>query len=143
MGGRLEGKHALVTGAARGIGAGIAQRFVEEGARVIAADIRKDQGEALARSLGKQASFREFDVTDPHTWEQLAQEMTDDPVDVLVNNAGAVVSFASLHEVDPEEWRRIVDLNLNSVFYGMRYMIPPMIAIFPSTISSNRSCAFA
>lgn len=139
MGRRLEGKHALVTGAARGIGAGIAQRFVEEGARVVAADIRKDQGEALARSLGKQASFREFDVTVWSAWQQLAQEMSDDPIDVLVNNAGAVVSFASLHEVDPEEWRTIVDLNLNSVFYGMRYMIPAMIASGKGGVVVNMS----
>jgi 3alpha(or 20beta)-hydroxysteroid dehydrogenase len=128
VGGRLDGKFALVTGAARGIGAGIAQRFVEEGARVVAADIRKDQGEEFVRKLGKQASFRQFDVTDAAAWRALAEELTDPPLDVLVNNAGAVVSFASLHEVEPEEWRQIVDLNLNSVFYGMRYLIPVMVA---------------
>ena len=128
MGGRLEGKYALVTGASRGIGAGIAQRFVEEGARVLAADIRRDQGEALVQRLGGECSFREFDVTDAAAWRELAEEMSDSPIDVLVNNAGAVVSFATLNEVEPDEWLKIVDLNLNSVFYGMRYMIPVMIA---------------
>ena len=128
MGGRLDGKYALVTGAARGIGAAIAQRFVEEGARVLAADIRRDQGEALVRRLGGKSTFREFDVTKAAAWRELAEEMSDRPIDVLVNNAGAVVSFATLDEVEPDEWLKIVDLNLNSVFYGMRYMIPVMIA---------------
>ncbi len=139
MGGRLEGKYALVTGAARGIGAAIAQRFVEEGARVVAADIRKEQGEALANKLGKQVSFRELDVTDAQAWRELAEAMHEHPIDVLVNNAGAVISFASLHEVEPHEWLKIVDLNLNSVFYGMRYMIPVMIASGKSGAVVNMS----
>src|SRR5262245_18581172 len=87
VGGRLEGKSALVTGAARGLGAAIAQRFVEEGARVVAADIRKEQGEALANKLGKQVSFRELDVTDANAWRELAEAMHEHPIDVLVNNA--------------------------------------------------------
>jgi len=54
--------------------------------------------------------------------------MADDPVDILVNNAGGVVSFAALHESEPADWRKIVDLNLTSVFFGMRYIIPLMLA---------------
>jgi 3alpha(or 20beta)-hydroxysteroid dehydrogenase len=128
MGARLEGRYALVTGASRGIGAAIVERFVEEGARVMAADIRDELGESLAKRLGKQVTFRRLDVTDGSAWRALADEMADGSLDILVNNAGAVVSFASLHELEPREWQQIVDLNLTSVFLGMRYMIPLMIA---------------
>src|ERR1700674_992283 len=128
MGGRLEGRYALVTGASRGIGAAIVKRFVEEGARVIAADIREELGQSLAQESGGRITFRRLDVTSESEWRDLARDLAQDPVDVMVNNAGAVVSFAPLHEVEPSEWRQIVDLNLNSVFYGMRFVIPLMIA---------------
>ena len=128
MSGRLENKYALVTGAARGIGEAIVQRFVQEGARVLAVDVRDEQGRALAKALGKAVTFRPMDVTEEEAWRQLARELETDPVNVLVNNAGAVISFAPLHEVEPEAWRRIVDLNLTSVYYGMRFIIPLMVA---------------
>lgn len=128
MGTRLQGRYALVTGASRGIGAAIVKRFVEEGARVIAADIRADLGHSLARQLGHDVVFRSLDVTDDSAWREVAAEMADNPVDILVNNAGGVVNFAALHEFEPVDWRKIVDLNLTSVFFGMRYVIPLMLA---------------
>jgi NAD(P)-dependent dehydrogenase (short-subunit alcohol dehydrogenase family) len=127
MGARLTGKYALVTGAARGIGEAIARQFVAEGARVIVADIREEEGRALVNELGEAASFRPLDVTDERAWSGLADELRARPINVLVNNAGAVVSFAPLHEVSPDEWRRILELNLTSVFLGMRFMIPLMV----------------
>jgi len=116
-----------VTGGARGIGEAIARQFVAEGARVMVADLREEQGRALVAELGESASFRALDVTDERAWRALAEDLTDPPVNVLVNNAGAVRSFAALHEVDPAEWRSIVELNLTSVFLGMRFVIPLML----------------
>jgi NAD(P)-dependent dehydrogenase (short-subunit alcohol dehydrogenase family) len=137
----LEGRRALVTGAARGIGEAIARRFVEEGARVVAADVREDLGRALTESLGDAASFRRLDVTDEAAWRELAGELTADPVDVLVNNAGAVVSFAPLHELEPGEWTRILNLNLTSVYLGMRFVIPSMLATGGGSVVNMSSIA--
>lgn len=128
MTGRLEGRHALVTGGARGIGAAIVRRFVTEGARVILADLRDAEGRALADELGPLASYRHLDVTDAAGWAAVAEQAATDPLDVLVNNAGAVVSFAPLHEVDPDAFRRIVELNLTSVFLAMHAVVPTMVA---------------
>src|SRR5581483_10954741 len=124
---RLEGRHALVTGAARGIGKAIAEQFVREGARVLATDVRADEGAALVEELGSGAEFRRHDVTSETEWRELAAELASDPVDVLVNNAGAVVHFVPLHEYEPSEWTRIVDINLTSVFLGMRFLVPTML----------------
>jgi 3alpha(or 20beta)-hydroxysteroid dehydrogenase len=124
---RLEGQHALVTGAARGIGRAIVEQFVREGARVLATDVRVEEGAALAEELGAAASFSQHDVTSEPEWRELAGELASDPVDILVNNAGAVVHFVPLHEYEPSEWTRIVDINLTSVFLGMRFLIPMML----------------
>jgi NAD(P)-dependent dehydrogenase (short-subunit alcohol dehydrogenase family) len=117
----------LVTGASRGIGEAITRRFVEEGATVIAADIREDLGMELSAELGDAVSFRRLDVTSEQAWREAAEELATDPVDILVNNAGAVVSFAPLHELDPAEWSEILNLNLTSVYLGMRFIIPLMV----------------
>ena len=127
MSGRLDGAHAMVTGGARGIGEAIVRRFVEEGAHVVVADIRDDQGEALVAELGDQAAYRHLDVTDDDAWRQIGLESTATRLDVLVNNAGAVMSFDPLHEVDPDLFRRIVELNLTSIFLAMRFVIPAMV----------------
>jgi len=127
MGTRLDGAFALVTGTARGIGEAIVRRFAEEGARVLATDVREEQGAAVAASLGGAVTFRRLDVTDETGWRDLARDLASDPVDILVNNAGAVVSFAPLHELEPAEWTRILHLNLTSVFLGMRFIIPLMV----------------
>ncbi len=128
MAGRVEDRRALVTGGARGIGEAIVRRFVDEGAEVVIADIRDEQGEALAGELGTRASYRHLDVTDDDAWRQVGQEAATRPLDVLVNNAGAVISFDPLHEVEPDLFRRIVELNLTSVFLAMRFVIPVMAA---------------
>jgi NAD(P)-dependent dehydrogenase (short-subunit alcohol dehydrogenase family) len=123
----LEGLAALVTGASRGIGEAVVRRFVEEGATVVAADVREEQGRELCGSIGDPARFRRLDVTSEDEWRALARELSDDPVDILVNNAGAVVSFAPLHELEPAEWTQILNLNLTSVYLGMRFIIPLML----------------
>lgn len=126
MGGRLEGKLAIVSGGARGIGEAIVREFVAEGARVILGDIRDQEGESLVSELGAAATYRRLDVTLEEDWLALVEALGDERVDVLVNNAGAVVSFDPLHETDLATWRSIIETNLTSVFLGMRHVIPLM-----------------
>jgi len=127
MADRLIDKRALVTGGSRGIGAAIVRQFVAEGASVIVADIRDEEGHELTAELGDQAAYRHLDVTDDDEWRRVAEQAKRQPIDILVNNAGAVMSFAPLHEVEPDMFRRIVELNLTSVFLAMRYVIPSMV----------------
>ena len=88
--GRLEGKVAIITGAARGQGEAEARLFVAEGARVLLADIRDEEGEAVAADLGDAAAYVHLDVTDAAQWEAAVAHAEErfGPVSVLVNNAG-------------------------------------------------------
>jgi 3alpha(or 20beta)-hydroxysteroid dehydrogenase len=122
---RLAGRRAVVTGGARGIGRAIVERLADEGAEVIVADVREDEGAATAHAAG--ATFRRLDVTEEEDWAGLAADMDAAPPDVLVNNAGGLLSSAALHEHALDTWRETLDLNLTSVFLGMRAMIPLML----------------
>jgi 3alpha(or 20beta)-hydroxysteroid dehydrogenase len=141
MGRQLEGQYALVTGAARGIGAAIVREFVAEGARVLATDIRLEEGSALVSELGTAVEFREQDVTSESAWRDLAAELASDRLDILVNNAGAVVHFVPLHEYEPSEWNKILDVNLTSVFLGMRFFVPLMLTQGRGSIVNMSSIA--
>jgi NAD(P)-dependent dehydrogenase (short-subunit alcohol dehydrogenase family) len=126
---RLEGKFAIVTGAARGIGHAIARRFHEEGAEVLMTDVDEDQGKAAAEALG--ASFHPLDVRDEAGWAELAR--LHPTCDIMVNNAG-ITGFEggpALH--DPEhaslaEWHAVHRTNLDGTFLGCRYAIRAMKA---------------
>lgn len=126
--GRLDGKHAIVTGGSLGIGEAIARMFVAEGARVLVAARNVERGKAVVRSLGPAAHWERLDVTDAIGWRTLAERLDSDPIDVLVNNAGELLYPKELHEVEPDEWSREIDTNLTSAFLGMRYFIPMMLA---------------
>jgi 3alpha(or 20beta)-hydroxysteroid dehydrogenase len=124
---RLNGRLAIVTGGARGMGAATAKRFVEEGAQVLVADVLSE-GEALAKELGDRARFVELDVSDERAWAEaveLAATMAP-TVDVLVNNAG-VASFTPIADLTVEEYQRVYRVNQLGVFLGMRAVIPSMI----------------
>jgi meso-butanediol dehydrogenase/(S,S)-butanediol dehydrogenase/diacetyl reductase len=125
MGQRLEGKIAVVTGAASGIGAATARRFVAEGARVLLADVDEDGGAALAAELGERAAFRRVDVTDAAAVEALMQDAVarHGRLDVVFNNAGIGV-YGKTPDLDPALWHHVIDVDLNSVFYGCRAAIP-------------------
>lgn len=88
--GRVEGKVAIITGAARGMGEADARRLVAEGAKVVLTDVLDDQGEAVAAELGEGARYRHLDVSDAEQWKAVVEETVADwgGVDVLVNNAG-------------------------------------------------------
>jgi 3(or 17)beta-hydroxysteroid dehydrogenase len=120
--GRLQGKVALVTGAARGIGAGIAQAMAGEGASVIFTDLRVEDASTAASGI-RNASALMLDVTSPESWETAGEVIKREfgRLDVLVNNAGIDMS-KSLAETAYEDWRRIMTVNVDSVFLGCRTM---------------------
>ncbi len=121
--GRLEGKMALVTGAASGLGEAITRRFVAEGASVVIADIDIENGEALAAELGAAARFVRLDVADEDSW--LAGLGTCERLDVLVNNAG-ITTLGSIEEVTLPQFMHEIEIDVVSVFLGCKHVIPLM-----------------
>jgi NAD(P)-dependent dehydrogenase (short-subunit alcohol dehydrogenase family) len=120
----LEHKVALVTGGARGIGAAIVRRYVEEGARVVFGDVEAAAGRALAEELtghGHAVAFCRLDVTDVASVDAALDFCLDTygRVDVLVCNAGILYNGPVLETPD-EAWRRVIDVNLTGVFYSCR-----------------------
>jgi len=130
---RLEGKSALITGAARGIGAATARRFVAEGARVAIADRRREEGEALAAELcgGRPgaARFVDLDITSEDAWREAITTVVEafGGLDVLVNNAG-IIRVAPLEKTDLDLFRKVLDTNLIGAFLGVRSAIAAMEA---------------
>lgn len=125
--GRMEGKVAVVTGAAHGIGAAIARRFAAEGALVMLADTDQEAGAALAAAIGDRADSCACDVSQVSELKQLFErcEQRFGKIDVLVNNAG-IQSTHDFEHTSEAEWQRIVDVNLKAVFFGIREVIPFM-----------------
>jgi 3alpha(or 20beta)-hydroxysteroid dehydrogenase len=125
--GKLEGKVAIVTGAAQGTGAAIARRFVAEGARVLLGDVRVSQGETVACELGGAAEFVELDVGDESHWSRAAAlaEQRFGGVDILINNA-AVLVLAPLEQTSLADFERVVRVNQVGPFLGMRAVVPLM-----------------
>jgi len=122
--GRLNDKIAIVTGGASGLGAGIAQRFVEEGALTIITDINPE-GEAVAKRLG--AEFLIQDVSAERSWIDTIDEVVSrfGRLDVLVNNAG-IFSNSPVDETRLEDWQRVMDVNLTGVFLGCKHAVRAM-----------------
>jgi 3alpha(or 20beta)-hydroxysteroid dehydrogenase len=122
MTGRLDGKVALVTGGARGQGEAEARLFATEGARVVVADVDADGARAVAATLGDAALGVDLDVTDDAAWARVVTDAVTrfGSVDVLVNNAGVGFPPRRLVDEDPDEHRRVLDVNLEGVYLGMR-----------------------
>jgi 3alpha(or 20beta)-hydroxysteroid dehydrogenase len=140
--GRLEGKNAIITGAARGMGESHARRFVEEGANVFLTDLSPG-GADLAEELGEKASFLTHDVRDPRQWETVVAkgEEAFGPIDVLVNNAGINGALASTTDITEEQYHDVCAVNQHAVFYGMRTVIPSMLRAGGGSIVNVSSIA--
>jgi 3alpha(or 20beta)-hydroxysteroid dehydrogenase len=123
----LDGAVAIVTGAARGMGAEHVRGLVAAGANVMATDILDAEGRALADELGSAVMYRHLDVTDGAGWETIVAQAEEawGPVKVLVNNAG-IVTFGTIDALSPSDWQRTIDINLTGVFLGMRAVVPSM-----------------
>lgn len=131
---KLDGRHALVTGAAQGIGFEIARGLAEAGARVTIADMNPDVGHEAARGIG--AAFEVLNVTDPAAVAALAQKVSD--VDVLVNNAG-IVRNTPAEETPDDDWRAVIGVNLDGVFWCCREFGKAMLARGGGSIVSTAS----
>jgi 3alpha(or 20beta)-hydroxysteroid dehydrogenase len=142
MGDRLDGRVAIVTGAARGQGAAEAERFVAEGARVLLTDIVPEAGAALAARLGDHASFLEHDVRDADSWTRVIAECTAafGPPTVLVNNAG-IMPVGTIEDGDVDEFRAALDVNVVGSLLGIRAVIAPMRAAGIGSIVNVSSIA--
>jgi 3alpha(or 20beta)-hydroxysteroid dehydrogenase len=125
--GRLAGKVAIISGAARGQGEEEARLFVAEGAQVVLGDVLGPLGREVADSLGDAALFVDLDVTDEAAWEAAvaAAEERFGPVSVLVNNAG-ILDFSRVHEQDVGRFRTVLEVNLVGPLIGMKAVTPSM-----------------
>ncbi|MET7335616.1 glucose 1-dehydrogenase [Nonomuraea sp. NPDC005650] len=136
--GRLEGKVALITGGARGIGEAHVRRFTAEGARVILGDIRDEQGAALASATG--ATYVHLDVANAHDWAHAIDVTlnTHGTLNVLVNNAG-VLQHRSISDMTEADLRHILDINLVGHWLGIKAVIEPMKAAGGGSIINTSS----
>jgi 3alpha(or 20beta)-hydroxysteroid dehydrogenase len=142
---RVAGKTALISGAARGMGASHARVLAEHGANVVIGDLLEDEGRELAAKinmefntqLGRDVALSvHLDVTDAESWESAVSAAVDrfGGLDVLVNNAG-IFTRGSVEEADVDEWRRTIDIDLTGNFLGMRAAVPAMKASGGSIIN--------
>ncbi|MBJ39632.1 MAG: 3-oxoacyl-ACP reductase [Gammaproteobacteria bacterium] len=131
MPGRLEGKGALITGGASGIGAATVRKMLTEGATVAFADLNGDAGRAMAAELGERVQFFVCDVGDHVEVETLVQkantwlEGAGSHLDILFNNAG-IASFGETPDLSVDEWMKVINIDLNSIFFANRIAIPIM-----------------
>jgi 3alpha(or 20beta)-hydroxysteroid dehydrogenase len=118
---RLEGKVAIITGSAGGIGAATARRLAEEGALLLLTNADADGARALAQELGDPATSRAHDVTSEADWQAVVSSalQTHGRIDILLNNAGVFLA-ARLADTSLEDFRRVLDVNVVGVFLGMR-----------------------
>jgi len=124
---RLEGKVAIVTGGASGMGRSEATIFAREGARVVVADILDREGQEVAKSLGEAARFVKLDVTSESQWQAAvaAAEHEFGRLDILVNNAGISGTYQP-DLTSTEAWDRVMDINAKGVFLGMKHAVPAL-----------------
>lgn len=140
---RLEGKTAIITGGASGIGAATVRLFIEEGARVLIADTQTKRGEELARQLGDAAAFRRVDVTREDDVRGAVEEVVQrwDRLDCIYNNAGFGGALGSIETTTVEEFDLTFDVLLKGVFLGIKHAAPVMRAQGGGSIISTASVA--
>jgi 3alpha(or 20beta)-hydroxysteroid dehydrogenase len=126
--GRVDGKVALISGGARGMGAAHAARLVEEGAKVMIADVLHEEGREHAEQLGGGAAYVPLDVVDPASWAHAVSETerTFGDLNVLVNNAGVSGGTNALLDIELAQWQAIIDVNLTGTFLGLQAAVRAM-----------------
>jgi 3-oxoacyl-[acyl-carrier protein] reductase len=147
MGDRLKDRAAIVIGAARGIGAGIAERFLEEGASVLIADTEASVGAATAERLAAlgPCAFHEADISEREGAEAVVAAACErfGKLDILVQNAG-IYPWTLIENITPEEWDRVLAVNLKGTFLAAQEALKPMKAqrygrmVFTSSITGPR-----
>lgn len=130
---RLANKVSIITGASSGIGKAIAERFSEEGATVVIADLPSSNGEEVAKQIrdrGGEAIFIPTDVSKEEQIENLVKQTIEryKKIDILHNNAGIAMPITNLEDVSETAFQRMMDINIKGVFYGMKAVIPYMKA---------------
>jgi len=128
----VRGKVAIVTGAARGIGAAAAGWLAREGATAIVTDVVDDAGTATVERIGRnegKAAYLPLNVTDEAAWAAVVAEVTGlyGGIDILVNNAGVAIAGDTVAEMDEDGWDRIMSINAKGVWLGMKYVLPIML----------------
>ncbi|KAK7417061.1 hypothetical protein QQX98_004822 [Neonectria punicea] len=121
--GRLDGKVAIITGAASGFGKGIATKFVHEGCKVLIADLSEEAGTAAAKELS--CSFKKADVTKKADWEALLSETLSvfGQLDIVVNNAGATYANKPTEDVTESEFDLVMNVNVKSIFMSTAVLL--------------------
>lgn len=125
---KLEGKVAIISGAASGMGESHARRLAKEGAKVVLGDIADKEGQALAEEIGEdKALFVHLNVADYDSWVNAAEETvkTFGSLDVLVNNAG-IFTRGNAVDATVEDWQKTIDIDLTGAFYGIKASVPAM-----------------
>lgn len=141
--GKLDGKVAVITGGASGIGEGTVRLFVGEGARVVIADIQDEYGEALAAEMGAAAVYQHTDVSKDGDVRALVQGATRafGRLDCMFNNAGSGGAVGPIEEITAEEFDATMGVLLRGVFLGIKYAAPVMKAQGSGSIISTASVA--
>lgn len=126
--GALDGKVALITGAARGQGAAEARLFVERGAKVMMTDVLDEEGAQVAAELGDAAAYMHLDVSSEQGWKDVVNATVEKfgKLNVLINNAGIITPVAEVHETSLATFQKVTDVNQIGVFLGMREVVEPM-----------------
>ena len=124
----LEGKVALITGAARGQGAAEARLFAQRGAKVMLCDLLDDEGQAVAAEIGANAAYMRLDVTSESDRKKVVQATVDKfgKLNVLINNAGIITPVKEVGDTSLDDYMKVINVNQVGVFLGMREVVGPM-----------------
>jgi 3alpha(or 20beta)-hydroxysteroid dehydrogenase len=127
--GRVDGKVAIISGGARGMGASHARLLASEGAKVVIGDVLDEEGKAVADEIGDSVRYVHLDVTQPDDWDAAVSTAMGEfgTLNVLVNNAG-IINGSPIQKFDLAKWQKILDVNLTGTFLGIRAAVEPMIA---------------
>jgi NAD(P)-dependent dehydrogenase (short-subunit alcohol dehydrogenase family) len=125
--GKLQDRIAIVTGSGSGIGRACAELFAKQGAKVVIADIDEQAGRAVAEDVG--GIYLQVDVTDPSSVEAMIKTSVErlGRIDILMNNAGIDGDHGITGDSSIENWKRVMSINMDGVYYGMKYVLPVMV----------------